>query len=154
MYYSDYYNNAGYGHDLASSVAGVAVWTVVAFILAIIGGVLVYFLFIKNDAKLSKGWQKLKDLLDFKIMLIEPILKIVYLVLTIFVVLVSFALISTSFIAFLLTLLLGPILIRIIYELILINIMIWKNTRDINSKLGTTKKEEAKKETKKEKETK
>ena len=32
----------------ANTLEGVAVWTIVSLILAIIGGVLVYFLFIKN----------------------------------------------------------------------------------------------------------
>lgn len=100
-----------------NTVKYTAMWTVVSLILAIIGGILVYFLFIKGkDLKLSDGLNKLRDLLDFKIMLIEPILKILYLVMTIFIILISFNFITINFLTFLLTLILGPVIVRIIYE--------------------------------------
>ena len=125
------YNNYGFEQAI-EGVAYAAMWTVVSLILAIIGGVLVYFLFIKGkDLKLSSGLSKLRDLLDFKIMLIEPILKILYLVITIFIVLISFNFITTNFLAFLLTLVLGPVIVRIIYEASLMLVMIWKNTKVI-----------------------
>ena len=123
------YSNYGFEHAV-ESVAYAAMWTVIALILAIIGGVLVYFLFVRGkDLKLSSGLQKLRDLLDFKIMLIEPILKILYLVITIFIILISFNFITTNFLAFLLTLILGPVIVRIIYEASLMLVMIWKNTK-------------------------
>lgn len=125
------YSNYGLEHAV-ESVAYAAMWTVVSLVIAIIGGVLVYFLFIKGkDLKLSDGLKKFRDLLDFKIMLIEPILKILYLVFTIFVILTSFNLITTNFLAFLLMLILGPVIIRIIYEASLMLVMIWKNTKII-----------------------
>lgn len=115
-----------------NTVKYTAMWTVVSLILAIIGGILVYFLFIKGkDLKLSDGLNKLRDLLDFKIMLIEPILKILYLVMTIFVILISFNFITINFLTFLLTLILGPVIVRIIYEASLMLVMIWKNTKVI-----------------------
>ena len=125
------YSNYGLEHAV-ESVAYAAMWTVVSLVIAIIGGVLVYFLFIKGkDLKLSDGLKKFRDLLDFKIMLIEPILKILYLVFTIFVILTSFNFITTNFLAFLLMLILGPVIIRIIYEASLMLVMIWKNTKVI-----------------------
>ena len=125
------YSNYGLEHAV-ESVAYAAMWTVVSLVIAIIGGVLVYFLFIKGkDLKLSDGLKKFRDLLDFKIMLIEPILKILYLVFTIFVILTSFNLITTNFLAFLLMLILGPVIIRIIYEASLMLLMICKNTKVI-----------------------
>lgn len=140
-----------YGYDYVSdsavnSVAGTLIWTIIAFIIAIAAGIMIYFMFVKSDKKVSDKLQKLRNLLDFKTMLIEPILKIVYIICTVFIILFSFGLISTSFISFLLALILGPIIIRIIYELALINVMIWKNTKEINESL--------KKSPKKEKETK
>ena len=115
-----------------NKVAGTAVWTVIAFIIAIAAGILIYFMFVKDNKPVSENLQKLKDLLDFKTMLIEPILKIVYIIATVFTILFSFGLISLNFVSFLLVLILGPIIIRIIYELMMINIMIWKNTKEIN----------------------
>ena len=67
-------------------------------------------------------------------MLIEPILKVSYIILAIFITLYSFNMISVSFISFLLTLVLGNIVLRLIYEWCLVLIMIWKNTTEINDK--------------------
>ena len=43
------------------------------------------------------------------------------------------------------TLIFGPLILRITYELMMINIMIWKNTKEINENI---KPKNAKKETK------
>ncbi len=139
----------GYGiEEAVESVAYTAMWTVVSLILAIIGGISVYFLFIKGkDLKLSAGLQKLRDLLDFKIMLIEPILKILYLVITLFIMLSSFSLITVNFLGFLLMFILGPIVVRIIYEASIMFLMIWKNTKII---ADNTAKENIEKNNKKE----
>ena len=139
------YNNYGFEQAI-EGVAYAAMWTVVSLILAIIGGVLVYFLFIKGkDLKLSAGLTKLRDLLDFKIMLIEPILKILYLVSTIFVILISFNFITINFLSFLLTLLLGPVIVRIFYEASLMLVMIWKNTKIIADNTAKVKENPEKK---------
>ncbi len=137
--------NYGYGYNdiysVSNSLQGMAIWTIVALILSIIGGILVYFLFIKTNNKLSDNLKKLRDLLDFRIMLIEPILKIIYLIGTIFIILFSFNFITINFISFLLTLIIGPVIIRIVYEASLILVMIWKNTKTISD---NTKKEKDK----------
>ena len=145
----DYDYMTGQTAKAAANVAGTLVWTVIAVILAIAAGIMVYFMFVKSDKPVSSSLQKLRDLLDFKIMLIEQILKIVYIILTIFIVLFSFGLISTSFILFLIVLIFGPLTLRITYELMMINIMIWKNTKEINGNLNP---KNTKKETKTQKE--
>lgn len=129
--------------DVANKVAGTLIWTVIAMIIAIAAGIMVYFMFVKDKKEVSKKLQTLKDLLDFKVMLIEPLLKVLYIISTIFVILLSFGLISTSFVSFLLFLIFGPIAIRICYELVLIRVMTWKNTQDISEsvKPKTVKKE-------------
>ena len=147
MYDYDYI--AGETTKAAANVAGTLIWTIIAFIIAIAAGIMVYFMFVKSDKPVSENLQKIRDLLDFKTMLIEPILKIVYIILTIFIVLFSFGLISTSFILFLIVLIFGPLTLRITYELMMINIMIWKNTKEINGSLNS---KNTKKETKTQKE--
>ncbi len=128
----------GYGDYYQSSVTtGVAsiVWAVLAIVLAIVGGILVYFLFLnsKKDMKLTGFLKWLKDFLNFKIMILEVILKVLYLISTIYVILLSFSFISVSFLTFLVVLIFGPILVRVIYETSLMFIMIWKNTKEINN---------------------
>lgn len=131
MYNYDYINSP----SNTAALAGSAIWGIIASVLAVIGGILVYFLFIKKDNKgLSKKLVTLKELLDFRIMIIEPILKVLYLIGTIYAILVSFSFISVSFLLFLVILILGPIVIRLVYEGFLIMIMIWKNTKEIAQK--------------------
>lgn len=117
------------------SVSG-TVWMIVSLILAVIGCFVVYFLFVKKDIKTdNKFLAWLKSFLSFDIMLVEPILKIAYLFVVIFLTLSSFSLISESFLAFLMYLVFGNILARVLYEILLIKIMIWKNTNEIKKKL-------------------
>jgi len=136
----------GYGYDAvekaANTAAGVAIWTIVALILAIVGGILIYFLFIKSKSEFSANLNKLRDLLDFKTMLIEPILKILYLILTIFIILISFNFIAVNFVAFLFCLILGPLVLRVIYETAMMTIMIWKNTKELNENVKKMVKKE------------
>ena len=131
----DYEYLIGETTNTANKIVGTAIWTAIAFVIAIAAGIMIYFMFVKDNKPVSEKLQKLKDLLDFKTMLIEPILKIVYIIATVFIILFSFGLISLNFVSFLMVLILGPIAIRIVYELMMINIMIWKNTKEINDNI-------------------
>ena len=111
---------------------GAAIWVIIASILAIVGGILVYFLFInKKDEPKGKFLKNLKDFLDFKVMWIEKILKILYYIATIFIILFSFALISSDVLSFFVCLIFGPVIVRLVYEGLMMFIMIWRNTKDI-----------------------
>ena len=135
MYDYDYIGGSSNNIGSATITSGAVIWIIVAAILAIVGGILTYFLFIKKDNKgLNKKLVTLKELLDFRIMIIEPILKVLYLIGTIYVILFSFSFIGQSFLLFLIVLILGPITIRLVYEGFLIMIMIWKNTKEIAQK--------------------
>ena len=68
-------------------------------------------------------------------MVIENILKILYLVIAIFITLSSFAMISSSFLAFIGYLLIGNLVARIMYELFLVVLVICRNTTEISKKL-------------------
>lgn len=116
-----------------SNAVGSTVWIVLSLILAIVGGILVYFLFLskKNEGKFKGfvGW--LYDFLSFKKMFLEALLKITYLIVAIYITLSSFALIGTSFLSFLLTLVLGNVIARVVYEFSLILLVICRNTTEI-----------------------
>lgn len=126
---SDYYTTS------ASMPEGFYIWFLIAGILAIVGGILTYFLFVKSKSEPKGKFAKwLKDFLSFKIMWLEPILKVVYYILTIGCILVSFGFLGyggAGIIMFFLTLIGGPILIRLGYEMTMMFIMIWRNTQDI-----------------------
>ena len=132
MYYNTYPTYST-GSDM---ITGSVIWLIVAFVISFIGCFLVYFLFVKKDLKLNKPFVKwLKEFLSFNKMLIEPILKIAYIFAALFITLGSFAIIGQSFLSFVLILIFGNIAARIMYELALINVMIWKNTTEINKKM-------------------
>ena len=129
-------SDTGYGSTAVDTATGMGVWMIIAVILSIIGGILLYFLFVnaKTEPK-GKFGKWLKDFLSFKIMWIEPILKVVYYVATIFTVLYSFTFLALGgygFLMFLMCLVLGPIIIRIFYEATMMFIMIWRNTENIS----------------------
>ena len=112
-------------------------WMIIALILAIAGGILVYFLFLKkdNENKFTGFLKYLYEFLSFKKMWLESILKISYLILAIYISLMSFELIGTSFLGFILTLVFGNIVLRVVYELLLLLLTICRNTTEINKKL-------------------
>ncbi len=115
---------------------GAAVWAIVAFVLALVGAFVVYFIFVKaKNGYDNKFLSWLRDFLDFQSMLIEPILKISYIFMALLITLESFTIISTSFLSFLIFLVFGNILMRVIYEASMVLLGIWKNTTDINKKL-------------------
>lgn len=121
---------------LSSIDTGVFVWSIVSLVLAIVGAVVGYFLFIKPNKKQDNkflAWAK--DFFDFKKMLIEDLLKIFYAFIAIYITLSSFALIGVNFLGFILMLVIGNLVARVSFEASLILIMIWKNTNDINKKL-------------------
>ena len=134
----------GYGYDLGTTSVstpsmgtGALIWTIVSLILAVIGGIVLYFTVFanKNEDKYKGFMAWLYDFVKFKKLYITTVLKISYLVLAIFLTLYSFALISSSFIAFLLTLTLGNLLLRMVYEFSLVLLSIHENVSEINKKM-------------------
>lgn len=133
-YYPTGYGMNGLGSVSSGSSAGV--WTIVAFILAIIGSIIAYFLFVRPEKKYPQKFVNwLRSFLNFNEMLIEPILKVTYIFFALFITLASFDAISESFLLFLLVLIFGNLIIRVIYEYSMILLGIWKNTKEINKKM-------------------
>lgn len=110
-----------------------AVWSVIALIIAIIGGICLYFTVFsdKNKDKYTGFMAKFYDFVKFKKMFITSFLKALYIVLAIYITLISFGLISTSFLAFLMTLIVGNIVLRVIFEFSLVMLGIYENTSEI-----------------------
>ena len=125
--------NSGYAAGL-----GAGVWTIVALILAFVGCFLIYFLFVKKNNKLNNAkLEWLRSFLRFDKMLIEPILKIAYIFLALFITLASFSAFAAGAIGLLicpLIIIFGNLAARLVYEGMLVIIMIWKNTTEIKEK--------------------
>ena len=126
-----------YGLSSTRGMADAGIWIIISVIIGIVGGIVLYFTFLgkKNETKFTGflGW--LYDFLSFKKMFAETLLKITYLIFAIIITLSSFAIIGQSFLSFLLTLIIGNVSIRIMYEFMLIALVICRNTTEINKKL-------------------
>lgn len=112
--------------------------TVILFLIALVGGVCAYIMFVKSDEEpKDPRLLKLKEFLSFKKMIIEGLLKATYIIFALFITLYSFQImVGTSFITGLMLLILLNIMLRIGYEASLIVLLIWRNTSDISKKLG------------------
>ena len=130
-------SNYGSGLDSLALLSGSSeVWSIVSLILAIIGAILAYFLFVKPEKKYpNKFVNWLRSFLNFNEMLIEPILKVTYMFFAIFITLGSFSIISYSFVSFLFVLIFGNLITRVVYEASMMMVGIWKNTKEINKKM-------------------
>lgn len=140
MYSSSLYNSSSAASALTKSAGAAmdtAIWGIIALLVALVGGIVLYFTFLskKNDGKFEGvlGW--LYDTLTFKKMLLETVLKITYLIFAIWITLSSFTLIGTSFWGFVLMLVGGNVLVRVIYEFSLLTIVMCRNTTEINTYL-------------------
>ena len=121
-----------------SAMQGIHIWTIVATVLAIVGSILVYFLFVKSKTNFKGGLKTLHDYLSGSIVHIESLAKMFYYAGLIFVVLTSInslIMIGVSgvdagscILSFFAQLLLGPIFVRFAFEIIMMFIRIWKNT--------------------------
>lgn len=135
------YNDFNYGYDLVTpeinSIAGSTMWGIIAFIIAIAATVCLFVVFLNknNEKKFSGflGW--LYNFLNFKVFTVELILKVTYVCLAIYLTLSSFALIGTSFIAFLICIICGNIALRVTYELLMLLVSICTNVSEINKNL-------------------
>lgn len=129
----------GYGYEysnqVSNSVNGLLIWTIISVVVAIAGGIAIYFTFLRSNKKLDGFLSKLRDFLNFKTLLLEEILKVSYLILAIFITLYSFGFIGTNVGTFFGMLIGGNIILRISYELSILIIKICKNTTEINNKL-------------------
>ena len=125
-----------------TNVVDTSVWAIVSLLVALCVGIVLYFTFLnpKNAEHYTGATKKIYDFLSFKVMSLETILKICYLVFAIYITISSFSLISIDFIYFLLYLFIGNIVVRLIFEGALLILMIHKELAEVNSKLSKDKK--------------
>lgn len=115
-----------------NTLQGIFIWTIIAGILAIFGSILIYFLFVKSKTDFKGFAKSLRDYLSGATIHIEALAKMFYYAALIYVVLTSINSLITlggdGILPFFEQLLLGPIVIRFTFEVIMMFIRIWKNT--------------------------
>ena len=112
--------------------------TIVVIILALAATVAAYILIMpeKKRSQLSGAAALLHDVFQFKSFLLEKIVKFLYVFFTILFVILGFFTLFKSFGSGLLLMLLGPIVLRLVFETFMLTIMLVKNVIEINRKLG------------------
>lgn len=133
--------NANKVMNSVSSSANDAVWAVIGMIfivlLAIGGGIALYCTFLskKNDGKFKGFVAWLYDVLSFKKMLVEMLLKVTYLIAAIYITLTAITSLFSNFVLALVLLIIGNLVLRLTYEFALISIITCRNTTELNSNL-------------------
>ena len=132
------------------SFTGAEVWIIISCILAIFIGVGLYVMYLnpENEKNTTGNLQKLHRFFNFKITVIQPILKVLYLILAIAITLSAFAFIGTNFFKFMFLILFGNIALRIIFEVLLLLLTLTNNVSDINKKMTVVEENPKKKITK------
>lgn len=127
---------------------------IIGLVLAIAGTVLacIFILPEKKRASLNKFFQVVADIFNFKTLFIEKILKVLYVLSTLYCLIAGFFMLfsgvsysasywggESSFHSYalygLLTMILGPIVVRIVYELLMLAILMVQNIITINKKI-------------------
>jgi hypothetical protein len=117
---------------------------IVGLILGILATIALAILVLpqSKDGKLSPFLQKLHDIFNLKGLLIDAILRVLYMLSTLVTAFVGFfTIFSRTWYVGLALLILGPIFIRIFYELLYLAITVARNISQLNKKLGEIKRD-------------
>lgn len=111
------------------------VWIIISVLLAVIGGIFLYTNYFSKEKNYTGLKKVLYNYMNFKITIIEPIFKVLYMITAIALTLSSLSLITTNFFKFIGLIVFGNLIIRIIFELLLLTLKLFKDVSEINTKL-------------------
>lgn len=136
----------GYGGSIVSTAAATLVITILSVLLAIAATVLAFIFIVPNKKreKLNKFGKFLHDTVNFKYLIVEKILQALYIFATAFAIIDGVLSIFTTGLLGLLTSIIMPILLRLVYELLMLAIIAVKNIIQINNKLKSNSDHEEK----------
>ena len=133
-----------YDYELyGSRISALGTLGIIAILLAIIATVLAFIFIVpaKRREKMGKFGKFLHDVCNFKFLIVEKILQALYIFFTALVILVGFFMLFCSDWSGwmggkgILLMILGPIAVRLSYELVMMAVLAVKNIIAINSKL-------------------
>ena len=119
---------------------------IISGLVSLVCSILVWTLVMpeKKRPKLNAFFTFVSDVFNFRSLLIEKILKFTYLLLTLFAILFGFLAFIVSIndgraaLIGLLVMILGPIVLRLIYELSMMAVLLVKNVIEINNKMSVS----------------
>jgi hypothetical protein len=135
------------------SIMFIVISTILAFVLALTATILTFVFIVpeKKRERLNKFWKFIHDTVNFKYLIVEKILQAMYIFATAYVILQGFFMLFSFTPGYgsgiyrvdpqwqggygLLTMILGPIGVRLMYEFIMMLILLIKNVIQINNKI-------------------
>ena len=132
-----------------SYLSSLGALSVVALVLAIVATVLAFIFIVpeKRRQKMNAFGKFLHDTCNFKYLIVEKILQALYIFLTVYVILCGFFMLVMAPQEYwtgrahwlggygILVMIVGPILVRLVYELLMMSVLLVKNVIGINNKL-------------------
>lgn len=124
--------------DATKSFSISEVWIIISVLLAVIGGIFLFTTYFSKDKENEyTGLKKvLYDFVNFKFTIIEPIFRVLYLIIAFALTLSSLSLITTNFFEFIALIVFGNIIVRITFELLLLTLKLFKDVSEINEKIS------------------
>lgn len=131
------YNIPSSSYSLTSSVSKMSTVILISLIISLAVAIIIYCVFMPkdNEKNVNGKLKKIYDFLHFKKFYIEEFLKITYIFLAIFLTIMAFTTLTTSFGVFFFLIVFGNILLRISYEFVMMIYRMYQNTQDINRKM-------------------
>ncbi len=127
-----------YNLEVYNKLQGFNMWMFVSFVLGLVAAVLVYVLFLnkKPEAKEEGIVKFCRDFLNFDFLTLELLAKVAYVALTVTCVLGAFGFLYLGSIqGFFGSLIVAPILLRIVFEGTILVLKLVENTNEIKKKL-------------------
>lgn len=124
-----------YGYSSSGALTGVLSAGIWAVLLAVAATVAICLLFMKKSkAATYQGFaRKLYEFLDFRQFWLGKILKVLYIFTSVYMIISGvFTMFQSSFLIGLLSMLLGPVVARIAYEMLLLLFSLYKEVKQIN----------------------
>ena len=131
-YYDDSYFTTT--NAVKEAINGPLIWTIISIVLAIVGGVVLYFtVFNKSNESKYRGFMaKIYELVHFKYFLIDDLFKILYIICALAITLLSLNYIGNW--KFLVILIAGNVALRISFEFTMLFMELCNNVRNISKK--------------------
>ena len=118
---------------------------VIAFVIGLIAAIVIFVAFLspRNDGKYTGAAAWFYEFLNFRKLIVDGLLRVLYIALSITLVIYSFLNIFVGYgdffpkvLSFFGISIFGNLLLRIVYELLMMFVIVCRNTSDINRKLG------------------
>ena len=116
---------------------------VLATIVALAGGLALYFLFVRRPNRYHGAAARLHDALTFRTFYTERLLRALYCITVVALTVYSFILLFSHFFLALLCFAGGNLIARIVYEYALLLLVLCRNAQEINRKMGPLPEEPA-----------